>query len=219
MRAALSSQAQIGYDERVMRTVRAQECLAWCMLAVLTTAGCADPCADRAAAGYPDADCPSGGGGDGGDGPGDSGGGGFTPDACLGIGFVREGVLTQFCLECGAVLCQYRAVSRTPLGGLEVEIVGEIPVDPDWVEYHNGFSDAEGGTGIHRKELVLPVTDDADAWASNVNTLFNFSLPEVQAAVSMEISVMLPDGTYPECIIYGNRPDRFTDACEERPLP
>ena len=217
MRKSLSLWARIGYVERVMRMVRVWVCLAWGLLAVLA-AGCADPCADRAAVGYPDADCPSGGGG-GGDGGGDSGGGGFTPDECLGIGFVREGVLTQLCLECGAVLCQYRAVSRTPLGGLEVEIVGELPVDPDWVEYHDGFTDAEGGSGIHRKEMVLPVTDDADAWSPNVNTMFNFSLPEVQAEVSMEISVMLPDGTYPECIIYGNRPDRFTDACEERPLP
>lgn len=189
---------------------------------LLLLSACTDPCDDRASIGYPDPDCPAQVGHIDED---DSGTGGFNADECVGIGFERAGgVLDQFCLECGAVVCQYRTVSRAALGGVEVEIVGAIAVDPDWTEYHDAFSVADSGAegdagdGRHRRELVLTVTDDADVWASNTNTLFNFSLPEVQQRVSMEISVMLPDGTYPECIIFGNQPERFQDTCEEIPL-
>jgi hypothetical protein len=188
---------------------------------LLLLSACIDPCDDRASIGYPDPDCPAQVGHLDGD---DSGTGSLDADECLGIGFERtDGVLNQFCMECGAVICQYRTVSRTALGGVEVEIVGAIAVDPDWAEYHDDFNavatdDLSVDDGRHRRELVLMVTDDADIWASNTNTLFNFSLPEVQQSVSMEISVMLPDGTYPECILFGNQPERFQDTCEEIPL-
>lgn len=135
------------------------------------------------------------------------------PDPCDGLGFDRQGVLEQLCISCGSVLCSYSVRSSEVLGGVEMEIKAPIADDPEWIEYHDAFLDIEGPDTQPRKELVLELTDNADLWLSNENTLFNLDDESIAANVTLELSVMLPDGTYPECIIFGNDPSRFIDDC------
>lgn len=138
-----------------------------------------------------------------------------TPDECAGFGFVRSGPLYQFCVECGSIVCVYKVRGSETLGGIEMEIRAPIPTDEGWVEYHDAFSVSESVDGKFRMDLPLTITDDPTIWESNTNTLFNLRDEATMAEVDMELSVMLPDGTYPECVIWGNHPDKFADSCEE----
>ena len=138
-----------------------------------------------------------------------------TPDSCAGFGFLHSGVLHQFCVECGSIVCVYKTRSVDTLGGVEMEIRAPVPTDDQWVEYHDAFVKADSNDQQFRMELPLTITDDPETWVSNSNTLFNLRDATTMAEVDIELSIMLPDGTYPECVIWGNHPEKFTDSCEE----
>ncbi|HNH49672.1 MAG TPA: hypothetical protein PKY30_21690 [Myxococcota bacterium] len=139
-----------------------------------------------------------------------------TEDACTGVGYTHGGPLRQFCVECGSILCVYRVRSDDAIGGAEVEIKAPLPEDPDWVEYHDAFVEVEGKVdGTSRTELALTVTDDADAYVSNETTLFNFSDAALFAELTVQVSLMAADGTYPECLVSGAHPELFEDGCTE----
>ncbi len=139
-----------------------------------------------------------------------------TEDECTGVGYTHGGPIRQFCVECGSILCLYKVRSDDAIGGAEVEIKAPLPEDPEWVEYHDAFVEVEGKVdGTSRAELALTVTDDADAYASNQTTLFNLSDAALLAELTVQVSLMATDGTYPECLVSGAHPELFDDGCAE----
>lgn len=141
-----------------------------------------------------------------------------TQDACAGPGYSRGGPIRQFCVECGSILCLYKVRSDDLIGGVEMEIRAPLPEDPEWIEYHDAFVEGEGKVdGTERMELALTVAEDADAYVPNETTLFNLSDSAIFDELTVQLSLMLPDGTYPECVVTGAHPELFEDGCEQVP--